>query len=103
MATTDRKSVTPDNKVYVVNVFQFWPDPSAVLRRVRQCMAPGSRIAITHQPRNRRAGEKDTDAAASRISESLVVAGFANIATSFIELQPVPAACVMAECDGTGS
>lgn len=91
------------DKVFAVNVFQFWADPSAVLRRVRRCLAPGGRIAITHQPRQRRATQSDVDAAAGRIVESLAEAGFANVTTSFLQLPPVAAVCVVAESEDVSS
>ena len=85
----------PFDKVLAVNVFMFWQDPVAVLAGVRGVMAPGGAIALTLQPRRRGATEDDTHAAAARMAAALGAAGFVALRTELLEMEPVPAACVL--------
>ena len=57
----------PFDKIFAVNVTQFWDDPVAVFRLIETLLVPDGTVAITHQPR---AGVK-TDAAALRTAETI--------------------------------
>lgn len=82
--------------VYSVNVAMFWKDRRAALQTIRAVMRCGGLLATTHQPR--RAGAERTDAFtfAERLSEELRQTGFTHIRTEQLDLQPVPAVCVLA-------
>jgi SAM-dependent methyltransferase len=88
----------PDNwagrfhKVFGVNVFMFWPEPVAVLRRLSTFLAPGGLVALTQQPR----GGNETGAA--ELAEALRAAGFSDVQTRRLQLRP-PAVCVLARRD----
>jgi ubiquinone/menaquinone biosynthesis C-methylase UbiE len=83
------------DKAYAVNVFMFWRDPEAVLRRLLPVLRPGGRLAITHQPRQPRATSDDTRRDADRIAAALVAAGFATVRAELLPMRPVDAACVL--------
>lgn len=83
------------DKVLAVNVYMFWKDPVSVLSGLRQAMKPGGVIALTLQPRRRRATADDTRAAAERMAASLRAAGFGEERTEVLEMAPVAAACVL--------
>jgi len=83
------------DKVYAVNVFHFWPDAVAVLRRLRSCMATGARIAITHQPRHKGATNADAELGAEKIAEALRDAGFTHVTIEMIRMHRLDAACVL--------
>jgi ubiquinone/menaquinone biosynthesis C-methylase UbiE len=89
------------DKVLAVNVYMFWKDPVAVLRSLRRVMTPGGVIALTLQPRRRRATSEDTLAAAERMTTSLREAGFGEVRTEILPMAPVPAACVLARVGST--
>ena len=83
------------DKAYAVNVFMFWRDPEAVLRRVLTVLRPGGRVAVTHQPRQPRATHGDTTRDADRIAAALVAAGFGDVRVELLPMKPVDAACVL--------
>jgi len=83
------------DKAYAVNVFMFWRDPEAVLRRLLPSLRPGGRLAITHQPRQPRATGEDTRRDADRIAAALAAAGFADVRVELLPMKPVDAACVL--------
>jgi SAM-dependent methyltransferase len=85
------------DKAYLVNVFMFWRDPEAVLRCIRASLRPGGRLAITHQPRNPGASDEDTRRDAEPIAAALRAAGFVGVRVEILEMQPVSAACMLAE------
>lgn len=84
------------DKAYAVNVFMFWGDPEAVLRRLLACLRPGGLLAITHQPRNPGATDDDARADAGRIVAALKGAGFVEVGVKVLPMKPVSAACVLA-------
>lgn len=84
----------PYDKIFAVNVDMFWPDRVAVLRKLREHLAPGGHLALTHQPRNRAASARDTQLAAERMAADLEAAGFRSVETDLIETHPVPTARV---------
>jgi len=84
------------DKAYAVNVVMFWPDPVSILQRVRPALRAGGRLALTHQPRQPGATQKDTRKSAERLTEWLLAAGFEDIRVETLQLQPVNAACVLA-------
>ncbi len=81
------------DRVYAVNVVQFWPSPVETLRRVRRAMVRGGVIAIALQPRNKGATDEDAYRAAERIEGLLREAGFDDIRADMLDLRP-KVACV---------
>lgn len=85
----------PFNKIYSVNVVQFWRDPETVFTRLCANLAPDGIIATTYQPRNPGATDRDALAKGEELVRMLKDAG---LPYSRIELRPLkPAAiCVLA-------
>ncbi|MGD9703274.1 MAG: class I SAM-dependent methyltransferase [Acidimicrobiia bacterium] len=84
------------DKVFSCNVWLFWKDPVSVFVRLREHMAPGGTIAVTHLPRHGGATRATSMEAAARITGQLAQAGFRQIRQEILELDPVPAVCVLA-------
>jgi SAM-dependent methyltransferase len=83
-------------KALGVNVFMFWPDPVAVLRKLSRFLAPGAMLALTQQPRGGNATGAD------ELSEALREAGFTGIEARRLALKP-PAVCVLAHAPAAES
>jgi hypothetical protein len=86
----------PFDKAFAVNVYMFWGDPPAALRKIAAVVRPGGTLAITHQPRRQGATAKDTTEAGDRIARDLQVAGFEEVCVELLPMKPVPAVCVLA-------
>jgi SAM-dependent methyltransferase len=82
-------------KALAVNVFPFWTDSIAVLRQIGQLLSPGARIALTVQPRGSAATNDQARVVAARMVDALHAAGFAEVETRTLPLQPVNAVCAL--------
>jgi ubiquinone/menaquinone biosynthesis C-methylase UbiE len=85
----------PLDTVLAVNTVGFWADPVQRLRDLRGLLRTGGRIALVSQPRSRGATADTTARAARDLEDLLVQAGFAQIRTETLALDP-PVACVIA-------
>lgn len=83
------------DKVFSVNVFQFLTDRVGALKTIRSVMKPGATLAVTYQPRHRGATAKDAHEFAARLSKEMTDAGFRDIGTELLDLQPMPVTCVL--------
>jgi ubiquinone/menaquinone biosynthesis C-methylase UbiE len=83
------------DRVLVVNSFGFWPRPGDHLIEIRALMRRGGIIAIVSQPRCPGAASEHTDRAEREIRHQLQDAGFADIRSERLELNP-PVTCVLA-------
>ncbi|MCK2222010.1 class I SAM-dependent methyltransferase (plasmid) [Actinomadura sp. ATCC 31491] len=92
----------PLDAVLAVNSLGFWPDPVARLREVRGVLRPGGRIALVSQPRCPGADRGTTDRAAEELRDLLTRAGFADLRTEMLGLDP-PVACVLAVNPASGT
>lgn len=88
----------PFDRVLSVNCVQFWSDPAARLAELRRRMAPGGRVALTLQPRQRGATNADAAARGRDLCALLERAGFPEVRLETLELQPVNAVCALAIC-----
>lgn len=84
------------DRVFAVNVAQFWDAPAKTLGVIRRTMAPQGRIGIAFQPRNRGASAEDTERGAERIAAWLEEAGFESPRIEYLDLNP-PVTCVLAD------
>ena len=84
------------DRVFAVNVVQFWDSPVETLRTLRGAMAPGGILAIALQPRNKGATDEDAYLAAGRHKTFLEQAGFQNTRVETLDLKPI-VACVLGE------
>ncbi|TCO58269.1 methyltransferase family protein [Actinocrispum wychmicini] len=85
----------PLDAILSVNSLGFWPDPVERLRGLRHLLRPGGRIALASQPR---IPGTTTDGAAQGLRDMLTQAGFTQIRTEILDLDP-PVACVLAVND----
>lgn len=85
----------PFDVILAVNSLGFWPVPGERLADLRQRLAPGGRIAVVSQPRCPGATATTSRRAAAEIENQLRGAGFTQLGTQFLPLDP-PVACVIA-------
>lgn len=76
------------DRVYAVNVVQFWDAPQTTLRTLHDIMAPGGIMAIAFQPRNQGATDADAVRGAERNRRLLADAGFHSLRTEMLALEP---------------
>jgi cyclopropane fatty-acyl-phospholipid synthase-like methyltransferase len=101
-AIEDLRSVSePFNKVFSVNVVQFFPSPVEDLRLIHGIMQPGGRIVSVHQPRHRGATGQEALSFADRLLEQKHRAGFVGLRVQRLPLHPVEAVAVLGEAGGT--
>ena len=74
----------------------FWHEPVAVFERLRAHLAPGGTLAVAHLPRQRDATRDTSVSAGEKISEQLTRAGYVGLRQELLELDAVPAVCVLA-------
>lgn len=84
----------PLDAVLAVNSSGFWPDPPLRLRELRALLKPGGRIALASQPRCPGANRDTTTRAAGELQDLLTQAGFTDLRTETLDLDP-PVACVL--------
>jgi ubiquinone/menaquinone biosynthesis C-methylase UbiE len=84
----------PFDAALAVNTVGMWPDPTARLREVRRLLRPGGRIALVSQPRCPGATAATSAAASDELAALLTDAGFEQLRTEMLDLDP-PAACVV--------
>jgi hypothetical protein len=76
------------------NVVQFWEDGAEAFRMIAAVTAPGGTVATTYQPRHLGATADDAEAMATRITGWMEAAGFREITTHRLALEPMPVVCV---------
>lgn len=82
------------DRVFAVNVAQFWDAPADTLAALREVMRPGAVIAIAFQPRNKGAIDEDAVRGAERNQELLEEAGFRDLRIETLDLDPM-ATCAL--------
>jgi SAM-dependent methyltransferase len=85
----------PFDAILAVNSLGFWPTPAERLAELRPRLRGGGHIAIVSQPRCPGANASTSRDAARQIQALLQDAGFTNIKTETLDLDP-PVACVLA-------
>jgi ubiquinone/menaquinone biosynthesis C-methylase UbiE len=85
----------PLDAILAVNNLGFWPNPVQRLHELRRLLRPAGRIALASQPRCPGATDHTTVQAAQQFQDLLTRAGFTQIRTETLDLNP-PVACVLA-------
>ena len=85
--------------ILAVNSLGFWQAPAERLAELRRRLAPGGRVAIASQPRCPGATAATSRRAAADIENLLRDAGFTDLRTETLPLDP-PVACVLAASPG---
>lgn len=83
------------DKVFSINVAQFWDQPLTVLAEVQRVLKPGGLVAIAVQPRDRGATEETARAVGKQLVEHLIAAGFQQIHLETKLLKPVSVVCAL--------
>ena len=81
----------------------FWKDQVAVLRHLRAHLNPGGTMAVTILPRSSGATRDTAMKAGRTIAAQLEEAGYDDIRQEVLELDPVPAVCVLATTPPSGA
>lgn len=74
------------DRIYCMNVWQFWADPAAVIVDLAALLADEGRLAIGYQPRH--PGAPGLDAVEDQLRTDLTGAGLNNIVSDRMEIEP---------------
>jgi len=83
------------NKVFSINVAQFWPDPAAIMLEMRRVVRPGGLVAVAVQPRSKNAKEGAARETGRSLVENLRVAGFNEVRLEVKRMKPVSTVCAI--------
>jgi SAM-dependent methyltransferase len=78
----------PFDKILAVNAMLFWNQHDVRLEKLRHLLSPGGTIAVAHQPRGPGASDETSLARGQEIAEALGCAGFTEVRTETLPLQP---------------
>jgi ubiquinone/menaquinone biosynthesis C-methylase UbiE len=83
------------NKVFSINVAQFWPDPVAVMLEMRRVVRTGGLVAVAVQPRSKGAKERTARETGRWLVESMRTAGFKEVRLEVKRMKPVSTVCAI--------
>ncbi len=83
------------DKIFCVNVIQFFDDQFAVLEKSFEILKPQGSIAITYMPRSKNPTREKALHMASTVTNHLTDIGFANVQTLIHKFSPAPAVIVL--------
>jgi len=83
------------DKVFSVNVVQFFEHRSEAFRTLSRLCAPGGLVASTYQPRHSGASRDDALRMARKIEDDMGAAGFVDMRCEKLALLPAPAVCIL--------
>jgi cyclopropane fatty-acyl-phospholipid synthase-like methyltransferase len=83
------------DRVYSLNVIQFFLDMEEGFRRVHECLVPGGKVATTYQPRSKNPTRGNALEMAASIEKTMKAVGYVDIKRYELPLEPVPAICVI--------
>jgi SAM-dependent methyltransferase len=84
------------DRIYAMNVWQFWPDQDWVVVDLARRLAPGGRLVLGYQPRHPGATAADADAARRCLRDQFAAAGLAVDDDTLDDVDP-PAVYVIGE------
>lgn len=84
------------DKIYSVNVVQFWWEPERTFAELARLLKPGGRIATTYMPRIGKDKPGQARAHAKKLERILNEFAFDELRTHWLMLEPAPAFCVVA-------
>jgi SAM-dependent methyltransferase len=88
------------DKIYSVNVVQFWKEPVSVLRKLRGLLKPGGVVVTAYMPRHRGASDDDAFVKARQIENWQREAGFGQVGTQSKMMKPVAVVAVVGRLNG---
>lgn len=83
------------NKVFSINVAQFWTDPVAVLLEMRRVVRTGGLVAVAVQPRSKGAKERTARETGRLLVENMRAAGFNEVRLEAKRMKPVSTVCAI--------
>lgn len=83
------------DKVFAINVAQFWKEPDRVFAEIRRVLRPGGLVAIAVQPRSKGATEETTTVTGNQLSAALARCGFVDVRIERRLMKPVSTVCVL--------
>jgi ubiquinone/menaquinone biosynthesis C-methylase UbiE len=90
------------DKIFTINSIHFWEDPLQRLTDLRRVLKPGGMIAVTLQPRSRKATAATTSLVGNELADKLRSAGFTQVTVDIRATRPLPVACVRGVNTGLG-
>lgn len=84
------------DRVFAINVAQFWPDRVRVFEEMRRVMKPGAMACIAVQPRNKGATDQAAGQMGTALASAMRDAGFDDIRVQTKSMKPVATVCVSA-------
>jgi len=85
------------DKIYSVNVVQFWWEPERTLAELARLLKPGGRIATTYMPRIGSDRPGQARAHAKKLEHMLSDLALDDLQTHWLALESTPAFCVVAK------
>jgi trans-aconitate methyltransferase len=85
------------NKIYSANVVQFFPDRAAAFDKIFSLLEPKGVVATTYMPRSKNPNRSDALKMADAVTRNMEAAGFTNIRTEELPMNPAPAVCIIGE------
>jgi len=82
------------DRMFSINVIQFVDRPSFVAQ-AKVLLKPGGVMATTCQPRHAKATRADALKLAAELTDLMTAAGFTGVRVEELDLEPVPAVCVI--------
>ena len=83
----------PFDKIFSINSIHFWSEPVDCLKELRKLLKPGGLIAVTLQPRSRRATDTTAEECGRDVVMNLERAGFSQVSLEMRSMKPVAVAC----------
>jgi ubiquinone/menaquinone biosynthesis C-methylase UbiE len=83
------------DKIFSINVVQFWTDPLEVLAELQRVLKPGGLITLAIQPRIPNATELTSQATGKFLVNLLTAAGFGQVRLETKPMRPVSIVCVL--------
>jgi ubiquinone/menaquinone biosynthesis C-methylase UbiE len=83
------------DKVFSMNVAQFWTDPEVPVREMWRVLRLGGLFAIAVQPRSKGATERTAPATGQSLLETLRAVGFSEVRLQSKRMKPVSTVCAL--------
>ena len=85
------------DRIFSSNVVQFWDDPVAVYKKIKEMLKPDGRVVTNYMARQKNATTEDTLKFGRQIEEYSHKAGFKDVEIKILDIKPVAACCVIAK------
>jgi len=83
------------DKVFSINVAQFWAEPAVVVHQMRRVLREGGLVAIAVQPRSKGATQRTARETGQKLVEHLSAAGFTQARLESKKMKPVGVVCAL--------